>query len=64
MLQTPTIHQTIGNYLSFSQSLPDSSYEDYMRSLKLSNSSHFFPPDLRPKKIQDPDMKGRVGLRH
>ena len=32
MLQTPTIHQMIGNYLSFSQSLPDSSYEVYMRS--------------------------------
>ena len=46
-LHTPTIYQTIGNYLRILQNFSNMSYDVYVRSYELPNSSHFPPQTLQ-----------------
>ena len=54
-LHTPTLHQTIGYHLGILQNFSTLSYDVYLRSYKLPNSSHFFPRD--PKSTLECTLK-------
>ena len=45
---SPTIYQKIGNYLRILQNFSNMTYDIYVRSYELMNSSHFSPQTLEP----------------